>query len=90
MWTPEESNRIQQIAKDIVPDIKTHALPHGLQVQKGPEAVVEYLKEQIPVILSKRGAVLSIDAKYHFRLQLPYPPPQKSQLSGLGLDIFHA
>ncbi|KIW23664.1 uncharacterized protein PV07_11845 [Cladophialophora immunda] len=51
MWTPEESTRIQQIARSIVPDIKTHAIPEGLQVQKGPDAVVEYLKEQIPNIL---------------------------------------
>ncbi|KAK4944193.1 hypothetical protein LTR10_016306 [Elasticomyces elasticus] len=51
MWTPEESARIQQIAKDIVPGIKTHAIPQGLQVEKGPDAVVEYLKEQIPGLL---------------------------------------
>ncbi|KIY00006.1 uncharacterized protein Z520_04643 [Fonsecaea multimorphosa CBS 102226] len=51
MWTPEESSKIQQIARSIVPDIKTHAIPEGLQVQKGPDAVVEYLKEQIPKIL---------------------------------------
>ncbi|EXJ75435.1 uncharacterized protein A1O5_02131 [Cladophialophora psammophila CBS 110553] len=51
MWTPEESARIQQIARSIVPDIKTHAIPEGLQAQKGPDAVVEYLKEHIPSIL---------------------------------------
>ncbi|OAP59218.1 hypothetical protein AYL99_06516 [Fonsecaea erecta] len=51
MWTPEESSRIQQIARSIVPDIKTHAIPEGLQVQKGPDGVVEYLKENIPRIL---------------------------------------
>lgn len=51
MWTPEESTRIQQIAKDIVPGIKTHAIPQGLQVEKGPDAVVEYLKEKIPGLL---------------------------------------
>jgi hypothetical protein len=51
MWTPEESTQIQQIAKDIVPGIKTHAIPQGLQVEKGPDAVVEYLKEKIPGLL---------------------------------------
>ena len=51
MWTPEESAKIQQIAKSIVPDIKTHAIPEGLQVQGGPDAVVNYLKENLPAIL---------------------------------------
>jgi hypothetical protein len=51
MWTPEESAEIQRIAKEIVPDIKTHAIPQGLQVQRGPDAVVEYLEEQIPGLL---------------------------------------
>ena len=51
MWTPEESERIQQIARSVVPDIKTHAIPQGLQVQKGPDAVVEYLKENLPALL---------------------------------------
>jgi hypothetical protein len=51
MWTAEESARIQNIAREIVPGIKTHALPHGLQVEKGPDAVLEYLREQIPEIL---------------------------------------
>jgi hypothetical protein len=52
MWTPEESARIQQIAKGIIPGIKTHAIPQGLQVEKGPEAVVEYLKEHLSEILA--------------------------------------
>lgn len=51
MWTPEESTRILQIAKDNVPGIRTHAIPQGLQVEKGPDAVVEYLKEKLPSIL---------------------------------------
>jgi hypothetical protein len=51
MWTPEESARIQQIARSIVPDIRTHAIPQGLQVQKGPDAIVEYLKANLPAIL---------------------------------------
>lgn len=51
MWTPEESAQIQQIARSIVPDIKTHAIPEGLQVERGPDAVVNYLKENLPAVL---------------------------------------
>ena len=51
MWTPEESAQIQQTARNIIPGIKTHAIPQGLQVEKGPDAVVEYLKVHIPEIL---------------------------------------
>lgn len=51
MWTPEEAQQIQATARSIVPDIKTHAIPQGLQVEKGPDAIVEYLKEQIPKLL---------------------------------------
>jgi len=51
MWTPEESQKVFATAREIVPDIKTHAIPQGLQVQRGPDAVVEYLEEQIPKLL---------------------------------------
>ena len=51
MWTPEEAARIQEIGRSIVPDIKTHAIPQGLQVERGPDAVVDYLKEEIPKLL---------------------------------------
>ncbi|OIW28507.1 hypothetical protein CONLIGDRAFT_379781 [Coniochaeta ligniaria NRRL 30616] len=51
MWTPEESQRIIAIAKEIVPDLKTFSLPQGLQVQKGPDAVVDYIKENLPSLL---------------------------------------
>jgi len=40
------------LAKDIVPGIKAPAIPHGLQVQRGVDAVVEYLTENIPKFLS--------------------------------------
>ncbi|KAL4728163.1 hypothetical protein ACLX1H_004899 [Fusarium chlamydosporum] len=46
MWTPEQSKEIEAIARGIVPGIKFHAIPYGLQVAKGPEAIVEYLTEQ--------------------------------------------
>ncbi|CZS96590.1 uncharacterized protein RCO7_04815 [Rhynchosporium graminicola] len=48
MWTKDESDEILRIAKETVPGIKTMAIPQGLQVEKGPDAVVEYLKEKWP------------------------------------------
>ncbi|KAL2172038.1 hypothetical protein VTG60DRAFT_775 [Thermothelomyces hinnuleus] len=51
MWTPEEVQQIIAIAKEIVPDLKTFSLPQGLQVEKGPDAVVEYIKEHLPALL---------------------------------------
>jgi hypothetical protein len=52
MWTPEESDKIQAIAKETIPGIKTMALPQGLQVQYGPDAVVEYIIEKWPSLVS--------------------------------------
>ncbi|KAL5347843.1 hypothetical protein ACLOAV_007253 [Pseudogymnoascus australis] len=52
MWTPEESDRIQAIARETKPGIKTMALPQGLQVEKGPDAVVEYIKEKWPGLVA--------------------------------------
>ncbi|KAL1649910.1 hypothetical protein SLS58_001286 [Diplodia intermedia] len=51
MWTSEQSQTAQQTARKIVPDIKTFALPQGLQVERGPDAVVEYIKENLPALL---------------------------------------
>lgn len=51
MWTKEESDYIQSLAKEVVPGIKTHAIPEGLQADKGPDGVVEYLMENIPKLL---------------------------------------
>ncbi|KAK6398822.1 hypothetical protein LTR65_000377 [Meristemomyces frigidus] len=51
MWTPEQSSRIMAEAKEVNPKVKTLALPQGLQVQKGPDAVVEYIKEQLPALI---------------------------------------
>ncbi len=51
MWTPEEASQIIAIAKEIVPDLKTFSLPQGLQVNKGPDAVVEYIEEHLPSLL---------------------------------------
>lgn len=51
MWSAEQSAEVQAIAREIVPDIKFHAIPYGLQVERGPEAIVEYLTEQVPKLL---------------------------------------
>ncbi|KAI6780265.1 uncharacterized protein J7T54_003044 [Emericellopsis cladophorae] len=51
MWSEEEAAKIRSLAQSVVPDIKTHAIPQGLQVERGPEAVVEYLVEKVPALL---------------------------------------
>ncbi|MCJ1442643.1 MAG: hypothetical protein MMC23_003140 [Stictis urceolatum] len=51
MWTPEQSEQIQATAHELVPGIKTMALPQGLQVQRGPDAVVEYIVEKLPGLI---------------------------------------
>jgi len=52
MWTPEEAEKIQDIAKQTKPGIRTMALPQGLQVQHGPDAVVEYIIKALPGLIS--------------------------------------
>jgi hypothetical protein len=51
MWTPEQSQQIQTIAQETVPGIRTMALPQGLQVQSGPDAVVDYLTKKLPDLI---------------------------------------
>ncbi|KAF3402780.1 hypothetical protein DPV78_004190 [Talaromyces pinophilus] len=51
MWTAEQSTAIFETARKLRPDIKTHAIPHGLQVERGPDAIVEYLVENVPKLL---------------------------------------
>ncbi|KAJ5644011.1 uncharacterized protein N7484_006518 [Penicillium longicatenatum] len=51
MWTDEQAKQIHEIARSIVPDIKLHAIPEGLQVKYGPDAIVDYLVEKVPVLL---------------------------------------
>ncbi|KAK4099637.1 hypothetical protein N658DRAFT_517151 [Parathielavia hyrcaniae] len=51
MWTPDEARQIIAIAKEVVPDLKTFSLPQGLQMERGPDAVVEYIKENLPALL---------------------------------------
>jgi hypothetical protein len=51
MWTPEQARKIRQIAERVRPGIKTHAIPEGLQVKSGPDAIVEHLMENVPPLL---------------------------------------
>ncbi|KAK1926853.1 hypothetical protein DB88DRAFT_475833 [Papiliotrema laurentii] len=53
MWTPEQQEEIQRIARETIPGIKTHGIPTGLQVQVGPEGIVDYLTERIDGILAQ-------------------------------------
>lgn len=56
MWTAEEAATIQATARAIKPDIKTYALPHGLQVSEGPDAVVQHLIDAVPTLLDSAGS----------------------------------
>nr|XP_031858610.1 uncharacterized protein CI109_005990 [Kwoniella shandongensis]KAA5525682.1 hypothetical protein CI109_005990 [Kwoniella shandongensis] len=54
MWTPEQQEEIQQIARNTIPGIKTHAIPSGLQQKSGVEGVIQYLGETIDEIMAKK------------------------------------
>ena len=55
MWTAEQAQAMVAQAKAIVgPQLKTLSLPQGLQVERGPDAVVEYIKEQLPGLIEAR------------------------------------
>ena len=51
MWTKEQADEIHAIAREHQPQIKTHGIPTGLQVEEGPDAIVEYLVEKVPPLL---------------------------------------
>ncbi|WPH01180.1 Hypothetical protein R9X50_00401600 [Acrodontium crateriforme] len=51
MWSPEQSSRIFAEAREINPAVKTLAIPQGLQVERGPDAVVEWLLENVPLLI---------------------------------------
>lgn len=51
MWTPEQQEEIQKIARDTIPGIKTYAIPTGLQVKVGPQGIVDHLMERIDIIM---------------------------------------
>ena len=48
MWSIEQSDEIRAVARELVPGIKTTAIPEGLQVAKGPDGVFEWLMEEVP------------------------------------------
>lgn len=51
MWTSEEAAEIQSTAQRVKPGIATYAIPQGLQVQQGPDAIVEHLIGMVPQVL---------------------------------------
>ncbi|GIZ38537.1 hypothetical protein CKM354_000195300 [Cercospora kikuchii] len=51
MWSAEEAEQILSIAREVNPNIITYAIPHGLQVEQGPDAIVEHLTQKLPPIL---------------------------------------
>lgn len=55
MWTSEESRKAHEIAKSVISGIITFALPQGLQLEKGPGAVVEYIEENLPSTIEAAG-----------------------------------
>ncbi|KAI0629364.1 hypothetical protein C8Q77DRAFT_1143557 [Trametes polyzona] len=52
MWSAEQVQEIVTIARDTIPGIKIFNIPFGLQVEKGPDAVVEYIEEHLPGVLA--------------------------------------
>ncbi|KAK7202443.1 hypothetical protein BZA70DRAFT_285792 [Myxozyma melibiosi] len=52
MWTPEEVAQIHAMSRELVPNVKATFIPHGLQVEKGPDAVVEFLTAEFPKLLA--------------------------------------
>ena len=55
MWTADEAEQIQAIARRTKPGIATYAIPHGLQVEEGPDAIVNHLLENVPKLLDTIG-----------------------------------
>jgi len=51
MWSPEQSSHVFAQAREVNPSCKTLAIPQGLQAERGPEAVVEWIKGQLPALL---------------------------------------
>ncbi|KAF1988397.1 hypothetical protein K402DRAFT_411707 [Aulographum hederae CBS 113979] len=63
MWTKEESLAIIEIAERERPGVVTHAIPHGLQVDRGPDAVVEHLVGMVPKLLEGIGEREGIEGR---------------------------
>jgi len=51
MWSPEQAAEIRSIAQKERPGLTTYAIPQGLQVERGPDAIVEHLMENVPPLL---------------------------------------
>ncbi|KAK5025117.1 hypothetical protein LTR13_010554 [Exophiala sideris] len=51
MWTKEESDQILQIARGIVPKLKTYVVPRGMQVAIGPDATVDHVISKLDGII---------------------------------------
>jgi uncharacterized heparinase superfamily protein len=57
MWTPEQASEIHETARSIMGDrLIVMALPQGLQIERGPDAVVEYLVERLPAEIEEASA----------------------------------
>lgn len=51
MWTKEQVAEIEATVRSIRPDVKFYAIPQGLQVERGPDAVVDHLVQKVPSVL---------------------------------------
>ncbi|OCF41070.1 hypothetical protein I317_05081 [Kwoniella heveanensis CBS 569] len=52
MWTPDEQDEVQRIAKETIPGIRTYGIPTGLHTKAGPEGIIQHLSERIDGILA--------------------------------------
>lgn len=43
--------KVRTEASALLPNLKTFAIPKGLQVERGPDAIVEFLVENLPALL---------------------------------------
>lgn len=50
MWQPAESDAVFAMARTIVPDVKTHAVPNTLG-EGNPNGLVEHLVAELPKVL---------------------------------------
>lgn len=51
VWTPTESNRIQQIVRNTDPNVRIFALPHRILDDKGPDALAAFARDNLPKVL---------------------------------------
>ena len=55
MWSPEQAAEIHDTATSIMgPKLLHYSLPQGLQVERGPDAVVEHLIEKFPELIDAK------------------------------------